>query len=328
MAMGAGSPFEWTHPSTWPWIVWIWAAFLLISWIAPLWRWFQRNRASSWPIADARIDSVEVTKPKFRLTTKHDYYVAQFGYSYSASGSIHSGFYKRDVPTQREADEFVRGLRGKPVPAHYDPGKPSRSVLLESDIQALQQARAPVEGTETADTALIPNWLKRVLWLFIGIAAVGLGLSLWVHIGAVMGKRVAPEPWFWMLHVGIFIVWFPAVFIAQRLVGSVNRKDFWKVVLKNCPDWMRYMIYGLGGYAMINSLLFMAKTSRGGSGAVPTTDWRGFSATWMIFYSAALGVLYSAAVTVDSGRRCPSGHVLSADSPEYCARCGEPVVRH
>lgn len=327
MAMGDGSPFEWTHPSTWPWMIRVWIAFLLIGWIAPLWKWFQRNRASSWAIADARIESVEVTKPGFSFTTKRGYYAARLGYSYSVSGSVHSGIYKRDVPTQREADEFARDLKGKPVPAHYDPGKPSRSVLLESDIQTLLQTRAPVEGTETVDTTLIPDWTKQFLWLFIGISAIGLGLSLWVHIGAVMGRRVVPQQWFWMLHVGIFIVWFPAVFVAQRLVGGVNRKDFWKVVLKNCPDWMRYMIYGFFGYAMINSLLFMAKASKGGIGSSPTTDWRGFSGMWMIFYSAALGILYSAAATVNAGHRCSNGHLLSADSPNYCARCGLPVGR-
>lgn len=62
-----------------------------------------------------------------------------------------------------------------------------------------------------------------------------------------MGKRVAPEFFFWLLHIGIFVVWIPAIFAAQRLVGNVSRKDFWKVVLIGSPDWMRYMVYGFGG---------------------------------------------------------------------------------
>ena len=84
-----------------------------------------------------------------------------------------------------------------------------------------------------------------------------------------MGRRVVPEAFFWMLHVVIFVVWFPAVFVAQRLVGNVNRKDLWKVVLKDSPDSMRDMVYGLFGYAVVNFLFFMTKAPSGGSGANP-----------------------------------------------------------
>lgn len=328
--MGVGAPFQWTDPSSWPWIIWVWIAFVLIGWIAPLWKWLQRNRASGWPIADARIESVEVTKPGFSFTTKRGYYSAQLGYSYSVAGSIHSGIYKRDVPSEPEAEEFVRDLKGKSFPTHYDPSNPSRSLLLEPDIETLLQARAPIEGGELAIAGpSLPNWTRPFLWLFIGIATTGLVLSLWVHIGAVMGKRVAPESYFWMLHIGIFVVWFPAVFVAQRLVGNVNRNDVWKVVLKGSPDWMRYMVYGFFGYAVVNFLLFMAKAPNGGSGAnPPATVWRGFSGHWMAFYSAALAILYAAAARVDSSRRCTNGHLLSADLPGFCTRCGQPIVRN
>jgi hypothetical protein len=61
----------------------------------------------------------------------------------------------------------------------------------------------------------------------------------------------------------------PAVLVAQLLVGNVNRKNLGKVVLKDSPDWMRYMVYGFFGYAMANFLLFMAKAPSGGS-ANPT----------------------------------------------------------
>ena len=138
-------------------------------------------------------------------------------------------------------------------------------------------------------------WIRPFLPVFIAISAVGLILSLWVHLGAVMGQRVAPEAFFWILHIGIFIVWFPAVFLAQKLVRNVNRKDFWKAVLKDAPLWMRYMIYGFLGYAIVNFLFFMVNAPGGGSGANPhAAVWRGFSGHWMVFYSAALAILYSA----------------------------------
>ncbi len=131
--------------------------------------------------------------------------------------------------------------------------------------------------------ALHPNWIRPFLWLFVMIATTGLALSLWVHIGAVVGRQVGPDFLFWVLHVGIFIVWVPAVFVAQKMVGGVNRKDLWKVALRNCPVWMKYMIYGFFGYAMINFLLFMTKTTSRTGGSPSPTEWRGFSGHWMAF---------------------------------------------
>jgi hypothetical protein len=91
-------------------------------------------------------------------------------------------------------------------------------------------------------------------------------------------------------------VWLPAVLVAEKLVGTLNRKDFWKVVLKNSPVWMRSMVYGFFGYALINFLLFIAKAPASSSGAnPPAAVWRGFSGHWMAFYSAALAILCSAA---------------------------------
>jgi len=112
-----------------------------------------------------------------------------------------------------------------------------------------------------------------------------------LHLGAVMGQRVAPEAFFWILHIGAFVVWLPAVLVAQRLVGKLNRRDFWKVVLKNSPVWMRFMVYGFLGYALINFLLFIAKAPASSSETNPPAEvWRGFSGHWMAFYSAALAI--------------------------------------
>jgi hypothetical protein len=111
--------------------------------------WFQFGVGSDakerrgWPTADGRIESVEINKPSFSFTTKHGYYVAELGYSYAVAGTLNSGRYKREFPTEQEADEFVRDLQDKAVVVHYNPGKPSSSAMLESDIAALLQNRPP-----------------------------------------------------------------------------------------------------------------------------------------------------------------------------------------
>lgn len=306
----------------------VWAAFALAGLAKPAWNRLRRRRAAGWPVAEGRIESVEVNKPTVSFATKRGYYVAELGYSYSVAGTPHSGRYRREFPTEHEAEEFVRDLKGKPVAVHFNSNHPSNSALLEPDIEGLQQNRPPAPASESFQSAnSVPNWIRPFLWFFVCLSAIGLVVSLWVHLGAVMGRRVAPEAFFWMLHVGIFIVWLPAILVAQRLVGNLSRKDLWKVLLKDSPDWMRYMVYGFFAYAMVNFLAFMTKAPSGGSGAnPPAVVWRGFSGHWMAFYSAALAILYSAARTVDTSPRCTNGHVASPNAT-YCTRCGQPMMR-
>jgi hypothetical protein len=170
-------------------------------------------------------------------------YVAELAYSYSVTGKTEAGFYKRQFSAEADADEFVRDLRGKAVPVQYNPNKPSQSLLSESSIESLLQTRAPKPQSESPTSAdSVPDWVKPLLSFAVGLSAIGLVVSFWVHLGAVMGRRVAPEALFWILHMGIFVVWIPAAFVAKARVGNVNRKDFWKVVLQGSPDWMRYIL--------------------------------------------------------------------------------------
>jgi hypothetical protein len=309
----------------WPWIIYLWLALLVGGWFLGAWRWLKRRRAAGWPIADGRIESTEVTKPNFSFTTKRGYYVAQLGYSYSVAGSIHSGLYRREFPTQPAAYDFVRDLKGKAVAVRHSPSKPSRSMVLAPDIEAVLQNRPPSSDDESVTRTAIPEWLRPFSWVFVWLSAIGLLVSLWVHIGAIKGRTVPSA--FWVLHVGIFVVWFPAVLVAQRLVGNANRKDLWKVVLKGAPDWMRYMVYVFSAYEFVNFMISMGQSSSGGRHTTTSAaDWRGFSGLWMAFYSAALAILYSAAKTMESSPRCANGHFATPNA-NYCTRCGQPVVR-
>jgi hypothetical protein len=324
--MFADAPIRWTDPSTWPWMFYVWAAFALTGLAKPAWSWFRRQRAGGWPVADGHIESVEVSKPSFSFTTKHGDYVAELGYSYSIAGTSHSGRYKREFPTEYEAEEFVRDLKGKPVAVHCNSTSPSNSALLEPDIDVLLQNRAPAPAADFPSAAnSVPDWIRPFIWVFVWLAAVGLVVSLWVHIGALTGRSVSSA--FWVLHVGIFLVWFPSVLIAQKLVGNASRKDFWKVMLKGAPDWMRYMVYVFSAYEFVNFMISMSQASGGVRHTTASAaDWRGFSGLWMVFYSAALAILYSAARMMESSPRCASGH-LAAPNARYCTRCGQPVMR-
>ncbi len=268
----------------------------------PAWKWLRRKQAEEWPVADGRIDNVNVTKPRFSLTVRQGHYLADIAYCYSVEGTSYSAHFRNELPTEREAVEFVRDLDGKPILVRYNPDKHSSSTLRISDIEALQATRTPEASLSTApERDAVPDWLRPFLWLFVGISCVGLALSMWVHVGAIFDQRAVPASFFWMLHVGIFVVWFPAVLIAQRLVGNTSRRDFWKVILKDSPVWLRYAVYGSLGYAIVNFLLFMAKAPAHSNGAnLPAEVWRGFSGHWMAFYTAAFAILYSAAKSTHS----------------------------
>lgn len=334
--MISGTPFRWTDPSTWPWFVYVWLAFIAIGWLKPLWRWIQRQRANSWPTASGQIEYASVSEAKkFFLSASprgnRPAYVGELGYSYFVAGNTYTGHHKRELASEEEALEFVRDLKGKPVAVQYNPSKPSTSALLESSVETLLNARPPKPQTEVelfksalADGSL--TWPKPVLWACVGLSAVGLVLSLWVHLGAVMDHRVAPEALFWILHMGIFVVWFPTVLVARKRVGNRSSKDYWKLVLRGSPEWMRYMVYGFFGYAFVNFALFMAKAPTGkGGGDTPPIVWRGFSGHWMLFYSAALATLYSAAKASGDVRRCLNGHAVPATA-NFCSRCGQSVM--
>ena len=299
--MPAAAPIRWADPSTWPWVVWVWLAMLLAGCAKPLWRWFQRQRAQSWPTVQGRIEQVEVKKKKQFLIPsaprgRAPVYTAELAYSYAVEGHCYSGNYKREFGSEEEAWEFVRDLQGKSAIVSHNPRNPAKSMLSEDAVTALLNSRPPApEGKFQVRVWEVPGWAKPLLWPFIVLSGVGLGLSLWVHLGAVTGQKVAPEAFFWMLHVGIFVVWVPAVLVAAKRVGATRRKDYWKLVLRGSPEWMRYMVYGFLGYAMLNFAIFLFQAPQGGSGAnPPAVVWRGFSGHWMAFYSAALAALYSA----------------------------------
>lgn len=196
----------------------------------------------------------------------------------------------------------VRDLQSKSVNVSFNPRKPASSALLEDEVSALLSSRPPVPGgTLQARVSEVPAWAKPLLWPFIVLSAVGLGLSLWVHLGALAGRRVAPEAFFWLLHVGIFVVWIPAVLVGMKRVGTASRKDYWKLALKGAPEWLRYVIYGFLGYAVVNFAIFFFQAPHGNIGAnPPAIVWRGVSGHWMAFYSAALGILYAAAATPET----------------------------
>src|SRR5947209_8356058 len=100
---------------------------------------------------------------------------------------------------------------------------------------------------------LEPNAYDRIrtlLYPIMLLAGIGLALSISAHCAALLGFSL-PEK-VWLLHVGIFVVWLPAVLVAGRMTRGGKQKDFWKNALAGCPKWMRNALYVLIGYSILN----------------------------------------------------------------------------
>jgi hypothetical protein len=159
-------------------------------------------------------------------------------------------------------------------------------------------------------------------------AACGLVLSLVVHILSLFGVQFGGSTLFLALHIGIFPLWIPVVFIGQKMMAGANRKDFWKIALSGCPPWMRYMTRGFFIYAIVNFVIFfilatMHPPVKQTGGVVPAEVFHGFSGHWMAFYSAGLAILTSAYRRGLSNlqRRCSNDHEIGW-SDNFCPTCG------
>lgn len=172
-----------------------------------------------------------------------------------------------------------------------------------------------------------PYW-KPFLPVLLAAALLGLVASLIVHVLSLTGVLPPTGEYTWGLHIGIFVVWFPAVILMQQLMPdkkNFNQKDVWKVALRGCPPWVEKAIMGLFYYAIVNFVVFFFFAVKSPPASRETPDlFRGFSGHWMIFYGVAAAVFYSAMHATDEGRRCPNGHAVSLTA-KSCEDCGLPV---
>jgi hypothetical protein len=161
--------------------------------------------------------------------------------------------------------------------------------------------------------------------IFSLLALLGFGASVVAHLAGYAGidRPFGFNPW--PLHGGIFVVWIPTVFASMQLSKDFPQKDMWKAVLRGCPKWMQYSVYGLFGYATLS--FFAIFFSVGGDENEASTV-RGFSGHWLFFYFAAFAVLrsYANVSQNDTIRRCKNMHVVEP-AHSHCPDCGEYVGR-
>lgn len=164
--------------------------------------------------------------------------------------------------------------------------------------------------------------MNIILYPFMLLAGIGLVLSIIVHGLALAGITVPGDQLVRSLNGGIFIVWLPAVLVSIQTTKYASQRDFWKVALSGCPNWMRKTMYALFIYAIINFMHFSANSPKSPRGEGPAVVC-GFAGHWMIFYGVAFSVLYSAihAPHLFRPRKCPNGHA-GDPTANFCPKCG------
>jgi len=85
--------------------------------------------------------------------------------------------------------------------------------------------------------------MNTILYVLVSIAGTGLVLSVIVHAASLAGIPTPLGEKSWILHIGIFVVWFPAVLVRQPLTREFKQKDLWRAALRGCPAWMRRFVW-------------------------------------------------------------------------------------
>jgi hypothetical protein len=117
---------------------------LLILWDRRYRREWQQFRARDWPKVEGIFVSGEgevVTMRRGSSKTIAGYEVHHY-YEYQCDGEQY-GIYKRFFSTKPEAEAFLKLLDGQRTPVRVRPGKPSRSNILDRDVEALTGSSYP-----------------------------------------------------------------------------------------------------------------------------------------------------------------------------------------
>lgn len=166
--------------------------------------------------------------------------------------------------------------------------------------------------------------MKKYLFYF---AVTGWALGLIVHILSVADFDITEKvPFVWVLHIGIFVVWIPAILELRKNEelkthqqnGRRNKTtafEFIKIIFRKAPAWLTIIAIGGFFYAFINFIFFM-----NASNGVPdikdgqyilhnhgqliktlteqeyhhfkANEVRGFSGHWLAFYGLAAAILF------------------------------------
>lgn len=152
---------------------------------------------------------------------------------------------------------------------------------------------------------------------FLVLAAAGLALSLAAHASTFLGVNPNRQfPATWLLHLGIFVVFVPAVIASIMMARGASKNEWWQRVKRFAPAWLQGLVGLFFAYAFFNFFFSLLYLNEGGVPGKKEGDLvlhshgkvirkltpdefekheayvvRGFSGHWMLFYSVSLMIL-------------------------------------
>jgi len=177
--------------------------------------------------------------------------------------------------------------------------------------------------------------LLSVKWLSLAAWFVALVVHVWVVLHWPVPSALVQH-----LHrvqvgmtAGIFVVWWPTAWVAQRMTerhgGSAGQGVVpfsWTEALQGCPPWMRNTAYGLFIYMFINFFLSFGMGIAGTGTGDALGRMRMLSGLWLLFYGLAFAMMYSTLRTPSllGQRNCHAGHAVRRGA-HFCEQCGQPM---
>lgn len=160
-------------------------------------------------------------------------------------------------------------------------------------------------------------WIGIVAFVVSGITHV---YSFWANVDPV-------GPIVWSLHIGLAVVWIPAIVISRRLFRNVKEEEYWRGILligilRACPHWVRWSFFLVLAYAAVNFLFYVVDWTENGQ----ANTVRMLSGHWMfLYYAASITFIANQNLERFINRTCPNGHAVSAFA-DVCEECGEQVA--
>jgi hypothetical protein len=196
---------------------------------------YQRRRSETWPTSHGRIASASVEESESQVKLKADY-------TYSVGSESYAGKFKKNFTDVDEANAWAEALDGMQVAIRYDPDKPSRSRIWESDLQPIVQASAGWRPPREAPA--LPGREELIVYLGLAVAVVGTLFATAQLAAAIMG-RPHHRP------MGMFNIGIVALGIFAALEGWRGGKK----IMHAAPEWMKYFGYAIVFYTAFGTLL-------------------------------------------------------------------------
>ena len=131
-----------------------------------------------------------------------------------------------------------------------------------------------------------------LLKLFLTLSLAGLVASLVAHVSTFRGAAHPLAPY---LHIGIFVLIFPALSAARPGTGIVTRVSLGEA-FAGAPKWATAIVWFFAAYAIVKFFIFFFHKT---PADIPLDDMtpaevQGFSSHWMLFYSAEALMFWAA----------------------------------